>query len=170
MKRINIIISLLIISAILLSFSGCSFYNLSYIDKWVPQENVAYFDECDLYYNGNILYMPELIQNHNLLEMMIIYKVRIYFIQEGIHYNDNGNERYIWYIRSVNTDGGDYKNNYTSDFNRTLDFSDYKGGGYHSLALNEEYMYYYNGKIVLQDFTKLVEYDLRDRKTPNKRF
>lgn len=160
MKKINIIISLLIISAMLLSFSGCSIYSFKCINKWVPQENDAYYNESELYYNGKEMYVPELIGHDSTYRIMAIYDGRIYIAQDKHIKSDSSDDRYIWQIVSINTDGGDYKENFSTDFKGHIDRSRFRKKGYNSLDLNEKYIYYYNGKIVLQDFTKLVEYDL----------
>jgi len=117
------------------------------------EESVAYtffdfvnFDNCKLHLSEHIS-----DTKYNVLQVFCINEGKIYFLCE---YNDSTDTH--WCIASIDLDGGDFKKHTDNVFlgTYTIDFT---------IPYDERTGYYYDQTIVLTDFKKLIEYDIRNQ-------
>ena len=169
MKKKLIILSVVLL--IFLSFTGC--ISKRVMDRRLNSlkretDNVpVYVSYGDIYINGEKINCDEFIKERRgeVSEVFAVKDNRIWFLWSTYITVDKPYDTGIWSISSVALDGTDMEVHWSGEFcnSESADIS---------YAINEYHWdenrfavvngYYYNGKIVLTDHDKLVEYNMTD--------
>ncbi len=158
-KRFMILTFLVLFSCV--SLCSCAtrerFHKWKAESEYVPYVSVSKVGIDD---TKNVYLREKLDEKYDIKEVFVIYNSRIYFVCSTHETNDFEKDKYIWNIVSMdinNTD--DIEFCYSGEFG---DVNDYYSlyNLVHSGNYEDKSGFYYDGKIILKDESRLVEYDI----------
>lgn len=148
---------------IILSVGGIALSKISHtllFDELIPEtESPAYSSYGVLHFNGDDLSVSRAMQasgiDGDLIQILVVYHGRVWFVYQGSPQSKLG-------LASTDLLGNDL------DVHLLEEFSDIEFGSHYMRKSNiyctkfeDRCCFYYNGKIVLTDKKKVVEYDLQ---------
>lgn len=162
MKKIYIVISIILIFAIVICIyliTGTHYINTSKMESFVTETETkasyVYFDK--LYYEDITCDLKEVIKHEKNAVVQQVFCIRDNYVYFSYQYVNNDIAH--WCLASVSIEGTEYKRIFDEAFEQ-------ESMRKYELNVGEQLSkrngYFYNNKIVITDFSKLIEYDMKE--------
>lgn len=169
MKKIFLIFISVILVVLIVQQFMCinSCINAEYMDKVQPEtdKHVGCVNINRFHFNGNELNLESVIEKNNskpstFIQAYVVKDSMVYFSYRFVNSeHENTNEYLSFVIARVNINGSGFENLCSCSFN-------YNEMNYSYVDLKSEFekrtTYYESGKIIITDFSKLLEYNVLD--------
>ena len=156
------VLILLIIATI--SLTSCASHTA--FSKDLDQLEPEYDGQIAYGQYGNVMFRDQMLSVDKILKkesqtaelggIVVIYNNRIWFA-----FTELKDDAQMWCLASVDTNGTDYIMHYSGEFRQHEDSKPFRmDNRYVQDYFSKQSCYYHDGKIVLSDRVKLVEYDI----------